>query len=648
MSALLGYDPIRLVTLRTRVVEAIDALGGIGSVHGANDDVAYRALATVAATQALLEHDYLRAIDQTLRSDSLDGVDLTVRLAAMSVSREMLHGGWRMPSAGEQPFATMTDEELLGWIEETLGRQASDGGPPAAFDDERLFELSAAFSELRCRSVADPSGFGRELVGVIGSEVGRSGVLRMGDELNVSMRDVGAGGTPDADHSLMSLIPAITWSALLNAVADDDRFDQWMLDNVDHASVARAVLLRQGTMDDPEQLGRVATTMTTKGSAAWGWYSEAPDDFRDVYDFVLENMRSDPESAATLFADSEARATFLSEDWSSDDPVFEGVITSALSLPMLQRKGSSKPPAEANAQLADGWAIWTTAVERNDEKGLSIAAQRALASALPVYLPSVSEQLLDENKNKKSEDGDDTRDDRLVEADIADARTPIATYGGIATLFGTMTLDRVAARRLAHTSYDLLVHRMAGGVATADDLAELRADLRPASEFNELISDGIDLKEEEMRAEPRVVAGGTIPVSGTLLPVFERWVARKSLWWQLATVPAKKLLELQPERELITLSRTIPLDHGSMRRIALLEVMATSDTATRRRFGLGDVTAQRWHEIDGALADFWAAEDQESIDEAENRIEALTNDHTPAGEHDPSGAALARAVGQLS
>ncbi|MEJ7562886.1 MAG: hypothetical protein WKF45_10235, partial [Ilumatobacteraceae bacterium] len=289
---------------------------------------------------------------------------------------------------------------------------------------------SAAFSELRCRSVADPSGFGRELVGVIGSEVGRSGVLRMGDELNVSMRDVGAGGTPDADHSLMSLIPAITWSALLNAVADDDRFDQWMLDNVDHASVARAVLLRQGTMDDPEQLGRVATTMTTKGSAAWGWYSEAPDDFRDVYGFVLENMRSDPESAATLFADSEARATFLSEDWSSDDPVFEGVITSALSLPMLQRKGSSKPLAEANAQLADGWAIWTTAVERNDEKGLSIAAQRALASALPVYLPSVSEQLLDENKNTESEDGDDTRDDRLVEADIADERTPIAAYGG--------------------------------------------------------------------------------------------------------------------------------------------------------------------------------------------------------------------------
>ncbi|MEJ7719320.1 MAG: hypothetical protein WKF58_02230 [Ilumatobacteraceae bacterium] len=200
MSTLLGYDPIRLVTLRTRVVEAIDALGGIGSMHGSSDDVAYRALATVAATQALLEHDYLRAIDQTLRSDSLDGDDLTVRLAAMSVPREALHGGRRMPSAGEQPFATMTDEELLGWIGETLGRQASDGGPPAAFDDERLFELSAAFSELRRRSVADPSGFGRDLVGVIGSEVGRSGVLRMGDELNVSMREVGAGRTPDADQ----------------------------------------------------------------------------------------------------------------------------------------------------------------------------------------------------------------------------------------------------------------------------------------------------------------------------------------------------------------------------------------------------------------------------------------------------------------
>ena len=105
---------------------------------------------------------------------------------------------------------------------------------------------------------------------------------------------------------------------------------------------------------------------------------------------------------------------------------------------------------------------------------------------------------------------------------------------------------------------------------------------------------------------------------------------------------------MQPERELITLSRTIPLDHGSMRRIALLEVMTTSETATRRRFGLGDVTAQRWREIDGALAEFWAAEDPKSIDEAEDRIEALTNDHTPAGEHDPSGAALARAVGQLS
>ncbi|MEJ7719321.1 MAG: hypothetical protein WKF58_02235 [Ilumatobacteraceae bacterium] len=144
--------------------------------------------------------------------------------------------------------------------------------------------------------------------------------------------------------------------------------------------------------------------MTTNGSAAWRWYSEAPDDFRDVYGFVLEHLRSDPESAATLLADSEARTAFLSEDWSSDDPVFEGVITSALSLPMLQRKGSSKTLTEANAQLADGWAIWTTAVERNDDKGgdLSIAAQRALASALPVYLPSVSEQLLDENKNKES------------------------------------------------------------------------------------------------------------------------------------------------------------------------------------------------------------------------------------------------------
>jgi len=649
MSTLLGYDPIRLVTLRTRVVEAIDALGGIGSMHGSSDDVAYRALATVAAAQALLERDYLRAIDQTLRSDSLDGDDLTVRLAAMSVPREALHGSWRMPSAGEQPFATMTDEELLGWIGETLGRQASDGGPAAAFDDERLFELSAAFSEVRRRSVADPSGFGRDLVGVIGSEVGRSGVLRMGDELNVSMRNVGTGGTPGADRSLLSVIPAITWSSLLNAVAADGGFDQWMLDNVDHAAVARAVLLRPGTIDDPELLARVATTMTTNGSAAWRWYSEAPDDFRDVYSYVLDSAQADPEAAAVLLADSEARTAFLSEDWSSDDPVFEGVITSALSLPMLQRKGSSKTLTEANAQLADGWAIWTTAVERNDDKGdLSIAAQRALASGLPVYLPSVSEQLLDENKNKESEDGDGTGDDRLVEADIADERIPISTYGGIATLFGTMTLDRVAARRLAHTSYDLLVHRMAGGVATADDLVELRTDLRPASAFNELISDGIHLKEEEMRAEPRVVAGGTIPVVATLLPVFERWVVRRSMWWHLATVPAKKLLEMQPERELITLSRTIPLDHGSMRRIALLEVMTTSETATRRRFGLGDVTAQRWREIDGALAEFWAAEDRESIDEAEDRIEALTNGHTPAGEHDPSGAALARAVGQLN
>ncbi|MDQ3311221.1 MAG: hypothetical protein M3501_07325 [Actinomycetota bacterium] len=646
MSELLGYDPIRLVTLRTRVVEAIDALGGIGSVHGANDDVAYRALATVAATQALLEHDYLRAIDQTLHSDSVDGVDLTVRLAAMTVPREELRGGWLRPGAAEQPFATMSDEELLGWIEETLGRQASDGGPPSGFDDERLFELSAGFAELTRRSSDDPDGFGRDLVDVMGGQSGRGGVLRMGDELNVSMRELGTGGTASGEAAVLGLVPAITWSALLNRAADDNEFDAWMLDNVDHASVARAVLLRPGAVDDPEQLGRVATTMTTKGSAAWGWYSEAPDDFRAVYGFVLENMQSDPESAATLFADSEARAAFLSKDWSSDDPVFEGLITSALSLPMLQRKGSSKSLAEANAQLAGGWAIWTTAVQRNNDKTLSIAAKRALASAMPVYLPSVSEQLLDENKNKESDGGNGTRNDRLVEAEIADERIPIATYGEFATLLGTMTLDRPAARRLASTSYDLVVHRMARGVATADDLAELRADIRPACAFNELISDGIDLKEEEMR-EPKVV-GGITPVAATLLPVFERWVVRRSMWWHLATVPAKKLLENEPKQELITLSRTIPLDYASMQRIAMLEVMIGSDSVTRRRFGLGDVTAQRWQELDAALVEFSAAVDQEAIDEAEDRIEALTNDNTPTGEHDPSGAALARAVGQLS
>ena len=645
MGGYVGYEPLLLPALRVRIIEAIEGLRELSSW----DLEAASALAGVGSARIMLETDHLPAVDEALASEAMERLGFGVQLHGSRYLGRLRRASARLfPSSGpDDRFAAMADEELADWIGDVLARASSDGGPPAALDPDRLYELCEAMIELR-RRVAAGDGFAEHLTERFADEHIRSGLLQFGRLLETSARQPPTGESLDPRFPFLNVMPIMLFSGLLNQIAaEDDDFDEWMLDHVEYGTVARAVLWRPGALTDHDLVVRVARKMTTAGSDAYGWYEEIDPEFGEVYEVLMETLAADPAMAADFLGDQQTRTAFLADTWSGDDGLMEGVTTSALMLPLLERSGERKSADQANLELRDGWAVWATAIDLNRQERLSVGSQRALASVLPLYLPSVEDQLLAENLNKFDGDGDETEQHRLIEASVADDRIVIGDRGGLATLLGTMSVDPVASARLASANYAFVEDRMQRFSGQAQNLVELQAKLRPADAFNELIGDGIELKETELRAEQTTVDGGLFTLLGLVLPTAERFVLRRSPWWSLATTPARKLLSADMSPDAVTLSRRIPLDHQMMTRIALLQVMRRADLPTRRKFGLDRVSDERWQQLDAALQQFWVAQDQQAIDAAEDRIEDLTDDTFPSGQTDPSGAAIATAVGSL-
>lgn len=629
MGGIVGYDPIRLQALRSRVAEAITALGELSSW----DPEATAALATVGRARNMLETDHLAAVDEALASDAMERCGFGVRFGSILsalvglVDRER-HGLGARRFGSETGLEELTDDRLLDYVFDQIDH-------PTDWQIDHLHDVEEAdrWSTELMRRLDGPGG--RELAAALLARFSgddrdalRYVAEHMAHLVGVARHDPNYGD-PEVDPEL-GIGP---FGDVLLRLADVDAdFESWLLATAGEShTVARIVVDHEDVAGDPELLETLAVSVLTDpdGTIAseWGVIDSAA--------VILSRTQDDPDIAAGLLAESDVLEVLLTDD-RLDAAVVGAVISTGLHRPVLQRAGTVKPSEQFDEEFVQGLEVWRHAVAVDADGRLTIGAARGISSSLLVYLPSFAAAV------RPVELGDgDSADELAVTAMVDDGTTvELGTYGDFGAVFGYMTTDPQAAAALDGAMYEYTAMLMGSGVATAKSSATGRsADAArtigrataPAVRFNDFVNSGIGEEEEEQQEEHRESErwqhlGADILLEGAKLAVFRKPSKVPGTTWELATTPADKVLDDALERLVYspapTLSRRIPLNFDTEYRALLFESLLRTDEETRRSFGLGAVPYETWGQLLLAVGRF-----EEDREQGNEDIRAVVGEH---------------------
>lgn len=636
-----GYDPLRVITLRGLLLHAVAGLDTIRS----SDPEAAAAIADVRQARLLLETEYLPAVEELSASDALLRTAFGVGLPGGGWARFLLAEMVTFLDLGTTTptgFEDWTDDEVLEhFTYQMVERDVS------TFDAASMASRKNLYRELE-RRLSGPGG--AEFAELLSERVDaiRPAISGVADQLT----NMAAHGDTEAATTLAAMS-----SAVLLLTERDEDLEAWLKGEAISGScgATQMLLADPGHATDADLLLAVAMTFFASadgtGGALWMTEGEAA-----TFTNVLEQIAIDPDAAAALLADETALATMLRDGGELDDDTVEAVFTAGLARPLFERRGQAKTMEQANAELIEGWRVWSRAFDHGLPaffQTLDRGAGRGLANSLYLYLPSLSSGLISENRT-----GGERPTEQPVFALVGDEHIEVATWGEIGMLLGHVTRDEEGAATLRSTADAFTMMQLSRGMDSATTVpggpdernGEIGRLAAPAVELNHLLYVGIGLEEDTVQSRHAEAQASRKLIADMFVETAKK-ITLKNPLVDLATTPAQEWFDAQLDDWMTSappeLSREVPLDYPSAFRASFLDTVVDADPRRRSLLGLGAVSSRRWADIRSATQDYWDAPDADARRLANQRIEQLTNDGDEHGGIDDEGRAIAQAYHAL-
>ncbi|MEX2625632.1 MAG: hypothetical protein WD225_02045 [Ilumatobacteraceae bacterium] len=594
-----GYDPARIVALRTRTIEAIDDLRSIRC----DDPLADDALRVVRLMCRNLEESWLPLIEAIHASRAMVTWRRAVGIdddGALTLTRLVEHFGATSTWTGTNGLDEWTDARLvrrLGRVVDRFRRSAARHGDLG----DAWGDLAEVLDELAHRLADDDGRLGRRLW----EDLGTSGVEGM-----IAVLDV-TGHTTDTDlldgvgtDAATADRTEETLATVLGAVAAAGSAARHTL--VDQAG--RSTHLAGLVADHPDAVDGITLVALTAEMVAYstgtGSWSDRPrvlDVHHDTGE-LLHAVATDPGLALQLLADPTAAAAVAVGGHLDDDAV-EATVAAAL----------SAPAADPDA-LGDALEVLTTLVSTSGQRDLDTGTRRGIALAAGSFLPSIA-PVLDARLPV------DVTVEPVEHGDDAATVIRLGEYDEVAGMIGQVVDDEAAQLALGVVVGNLRADQLdRAGTAIADrpglDVADARAQISGAladiSRVLVLIEHGAGQRDDLLAFRHGVANARTTAVIDLLGSMVS--------WHPAATPVARRVASLTTSGLTAAIGAAPPPavpDTGLDARLAVdflasIVALPLHDRAARARLGLDGIGGPTWQELDGLLDELDRAGDDDA------------------------------------
>lgn len=375
----IGYDPARIVLLRSRVRESIAALRSIRSA----DPAAATALRVVRLLRQNLEDSWLPLVDalheSTAMSEWRQGAELVGVAGVAGVIHQFGAVSRWIPTLGMDHVPDRRLVDALGAAAGRFDHAVISGRDDVDVASRALRRISR---ETARRLESDRDG---EFAALLHERLGQRGVQQLlhGLDSTGELRrfDTWAEGGP-AGHVLG--IQRSIGVILGRLAAVDQGVLDALVDKVAMSSVLADVVARDPVSFEPRAVAALAAELVAHVAGVGRWAS-APRVVVDVAgraDALLEVVSSSPNEALMLLAEPELGAALVTSERFDSDAV-EALVSSGL----------GTAAATGPRQLAASFEVLSSLVAITAEHRLNPGARRGAALAFGTYLPAVAIQL---------------------------------------------------------------------------------------------------------------------------------------------------------------------------------------------------------------------------------------------------------------
>lgn len=613
-----GYDPARIVLLRTRTLDALDELRDIRP----SDPAADPALRVVRLMRHNLEEAWLPLIEAIHTSTAMVAWRRAAGLVDDAVSRAIsqLVGqlGGRSSWVTTAGLEHLTDDQLIDQFERTARRllDALDGGGHGG--DARRPPGSATTAQVQWawfhRLAAEISHRDRHapLIAELHRAHGIDGVERLLDVVQRGGELQRLGHLPSAITPIGAPFGAPVAHVVGNLLGTDDAALELAVDRVTRSPDLADLVISHPEHFAMTTIAALARELTLH-VAGLGHWADRPRviDHTERAERLLTITASAPAAALDLLGDN-ATLTALATSTRIDPAVTESVFASALG-------AGSGDPLAAFEVLAELVAISATST-------LTAGAARGVAVASGSFLPALGVHL-------------DRRlpvDVVVTDADGTPAVVRVGDYEDLARLLGQVMDDEPAQLALGlsvgafrvdqrNAAVEAIIDRP--GLSPADAAGQLTATLADVTRVVELLV-AARAEQDRLHALRHGMARAQSVDMVSLLGSVVSWTVPPAvpLTRQVTTLTTRAVIDALGQTSPSTVPTTgIEAELAIQFTVAVVSV-PTFDVALRPVFGLDRVPSRTWDEMSALLDDLTDEADPGERSQLLSRLERLVAD----------------------
>ncbi|TVR26551.1 MAG: hypothetical protein EA389_05190 [Ilumatobacter sp.] len=606
-----GYDPARIIALRSRSIDAIAALRDIRC----DDPLAGEAIRVVRLMCQNLEDSWLPLVNSIHGSTAMvawrravdvsGGPDATGHPCV--ITRLVDQFGAFSRWIGSTGLDELSDGQLvdrLDHIAERFRRSAAGGGsllPTWAYLDRILGEMSARLDGVRADG---------ELADLWWDRLGPTGVDRLVHVLDAAgqITDLDLyGDTGPSGHSFERLGSDLATVFGRLAASHPEARDVLVERSTSSTHLAALVASSPDAFDHVTLVTITARLVGySTGTGEWADRPRVVDRHRDL-DELLHALGGSPMLALQLLSDP-AIATALATADHVDHGAVEAAVAAALSGPAVDPE-----------LLGDAAEVLGDFVAVSADAELNLGTRRGVALAWGTFAPLIAPKLdvrLPVDVVVPASDGPSTQVIHIGTYDelarfvgqVVDDRSAQLALG---VVVGAFRADQI---RLATSAIDQRPHLTVG-----DARAQLAAALADVSRMIALVDHAVD-RQDQLHAFRHGVARSQATSIMTLLGSMVSWYAPGApLAGRISTLTTRALTSAIGATRPAAVPDTGLDAHLAVDFVATVLALPLHDATLRARLGLAGVPTTTWRELDGLLDELEAAGDD---DTARHRVRA--------------------------
>jgi hypothetical protein len=602
-----GYDPARIVALRSRVVESIEALRTITC----SDPAAAPALRVAKLMCHNLEQSWLPLVDAIHDSTAMSHWRSSADLARLvthfgAVSR------W-IPTAGLDHLPDRHLAEVLVQAAVRFDRAVVEGAGDLTAATAGLRRIAREAAR-RLDAGAPGSGHEHTFAMVIRDQIGAHGAEQLLAALDSSGELRRFGDAARTDRST-DLVQHAVGRMLGRLAAVDDEVAASLVEHVAMSSTLADVVARDPLSFDPGLLAALAAELVAHVEGVGRWAS-APRviDLASRADALLELVAVHPREALALLGRPDVGEALVTSTRLDADAV-EAVVAAGL--------GSA--PTSSSQLMAAGFDALATLVELSSRASLGPGARRGVALAFGTYLPAIAVQLdpalpvvpvLPGTSATTVPLGSYAEVSRLIGQVLDDEPAQLA----LGVVIGAFRLDQLHAATVA---IDQRPHH-----AVAESRAMLGATLADVGRAVQLLHDARHRHDRLLALEHGMAQAR----SNQLVSLLGLGVS----WMTPAGVPLVRQINSLTTRGLTAAigtsrPRSTPVT-GVDAELAMHATVSAAGVPLRSpqlrgRLGLDEVPDALWHQLDELVTAYDAAADHDSRVACHSRIRQVLSSH---------------------